>query len=116
MRALRAVERMIAVGPEDRLSEPIRSDVLILGCGIAGGTAALELAEAGLRVVIVTRASDAEESNTSGRRAASSSTAATVTRRSCWRGTCSTPVRASATTRPCAILAQRRPGARAVAS
>ncbi len=46
------------------MSEPLRSDVLILGCGIAGGTAALELAEAGLRVVIVTRAERAEESNT----------------------------------------------------
>jgi len=46
------------------LSDPIESDVLVLGCGIAGGTAALELAEAGLDVVIVTRAGQAEESNT----------------------------------------------------
>jgi L-aspartate oxidase len=46
------------------LSEPIHTDVLVLGCGIAGGTAALELAEAGLEVVIVTRAERAEESNT----------------------------------------------------
>jgi L-aspartate oxidase len=46
------------------LSEPIHSDVLVLGCGIAGGTAALELAEAGLDVLIVTRAERAEESNT----------------------------------------------------
>jgi L-aspartate oxidase len=46
------------------LSDPIRSDVLVLGCGIAGGTAALELAEAGLDVLVVTRADRIEESNT----------------------------------------------------
>ena len=42
----------------------IHSDVLIIGCGIAGGTAALELADAGLDVVIVTRAATPAESNT----------------------------------------------------
>lgn len=46
------------------MSEAIHSDVLVLGCGIAGGTAALELAEAGLDVVIVTRAAESAESNT----------------------------------------------------
>jgi L-aspartate oxidase len=46
------------------LKPPIHTDVLILGCGIAGGTAALELADAGLGVVIVTRADEAAESNT----------------------------------------------------
>jgi len=46
------------------LSEAIQTDVLVLGCGIAGGTAALELAEAGLDVLIVSRAERAEESNT----------------------------------------------------
>jgi L-aspartate oxidase len=46
------------------LKAPIHSDVLIIGCGIAGGTAALELADAGLHVVIVTRAEQASESNT----------------------------------------------------
>ena len=46
------------------MNEPIHTDVLILGCGIAGGTAALELADAGLGVVIVTRADEAAESNT----------------------------------------------------
>ena len=46
------------------MKPPIHTDVLILGCGIAGGTAALELADAGLGVVIVTRADDAAESNT----------------------------------------------------
>ena len=46
------------------MSEALHTDVLILGCGIAGGTAALELAEAGLDVLIVTRADRLEESNT----------------------------------------------------
>jgi L-aspartate oxidase len=46
------------------LSDAIHTDVLVLGCGIAGGTAALELAEAGFDVLIVTRADRAEESNT----------------------------------------------------
>jgi L-aspartate oxidase len=46
------------------VSESLHTDVLILGCGIAGGITALELAEAGLDVVIVTRADRAEESNT----------------------------------------------------
>jgi L-aspartate oxidase len=46
------------------LNEPIHTDVLVLGCGIAGGTAALELADAGLDVLVVTRAAEAQESNT----------------------------------------------------
>lgn len=46
------------------MSEPATSDVLILGCGIAGCTAALELARAGLRVTLVTRAAEAQDSNT----------------------------------------------------
>ncbi len=46
------------------MKPPIHTDVLILGCGIAGGTAALELADAGLDVVIVTRADQPAESNT----------------------------------------------------
>ena len=46
------------------MSDAIHTDVLILGCGIAGGTAALELAEAGFDVLLVTRADRAEESNT----------------------------------------------------
>jgi len=46
------------------MSELIVSDVLILGCGIAGGTAALKLAEAGLQVTLVTRASQPGDTNT----------------------------------------------------
>jgi L-aspartate oxidase len=46
------------------MNELIETDVLILGCGIAGATAALELASLGVEVTIVTRAGDAQESNT----------------------------------------------------
>ena len=42
----------------------IRADVLVIGCGIAGASAALEAAEAGLRTVVVTKAEKPEESNT----------------------------------------------------
>jgi L-aspartate oxidase len=42
----------------------IRADVLVIGCGIAGATAALEAAEAGLRTVVVTKEVRPEESNT----------------------------------------------------
>ncbi len=42
----------------------IETDVLIIGCGIAGATAALRLAEAGIKVTVVTRAQNPTESNT----------------------------------------------------
>ncbi len=42
----------------------LQCDVLIIGCGIAGGIAALRLAEWGLDVVVVTQAGDPLESNT----------------------------------------------------
>ena len=44
--------------------DPIETDVLVLGAGIAGGIAALELASAGKSVIVVTRADRPEESNT----------------------------------------------------
>ncbi|HOX29711.1 MAG TPA: FAD-binding protein [Candidatus Paceibacterota bacterium] len=44
--------------------EPIRTEVLVIGGGIAGGTAALDLADAGFEVLVATRADDLMESNT----------------------------------------------------
>lgn len=44
-------------------SDLIETDILILGCGIAGATAALQLAEAGIAVTVVTRAIDPSDSN-----------------------------------------------------
>ncbi len=46
------------------MAECLSTEVLIIGCGIAGGVAALELAEVGIPVTIITRADDPEESNT----------------------------------------------------
>ncbi|HEY4721357.1 MAG TPA: FAD-dependent oxidoreductase, partial [Anaerolineae bacterium] len=46
------------------MDELIETDVLIIGSGIAGGTAAWQLADAGIPVTIVTRASELKESNT----------------------------------------------------
>ncbi len=46
------------------MSEYIETDVLILGSGIAGATAALELADRGVQVTVVTRATEPEDSNT----------------------------------------------------
>ena len=42
----------------------IRADVLVIGCGIAGAAAALEAAKAGLRTVVITKETNAEETNT----------------------------------------------------
>jgi L-aspartate oxidase len=41
-----------------------KTDVLVIGCGIAGSSAALEAAKCGLRVVIITKHSEPQESNT----------------------------------------------------
>jgi L-aspartate oxidase len=47
------------------MSDPdIRADLLVIGCGIAGASAALEAANLGLEVVVVTKAAKPEESNT----------------------------------------------------
>ncbi|OQY44636.1 MAG: L-aspartate oxidase [Anaerolineaceae bacterium 4572_78] len=46
------------------MSHYLETEVLIIGCGIAGGTAALCLADAGISVTIATRAKDPHESST----------------------------------------------------
>ena len=46
------------------MTELLQTDVLIIGCGIAGATAALQLAQAGLDVTVITRAIDPVETNT----------------------------------------------------
>lgn len=40
------------------------ADVLVIGCGIAGSSAALEAAKSGLKVIVITKNSDPQESNT----------------------------------------------------
>jgi len=44
--------------------EYIETEVLVIGCGISGGTAALTLAEKGINVTLVTRTKDPIETNT----------------------------------------------------
>lgn len=44
--------------------ETLTTDVLIIGCGIAGSSAALEAAKSGLKVAVITKNSALEESNT----------------------------------------------------
>lgn len=49
---------------ESNSNELIETDVLIIGCGIAGTTAALTLADAGVQVTVVTRAKAPEDTST----------------------------------------------------
>ena len=46
------------------MEECIQTEVLIIGCGIAGGTAALTLADMGIPVAVITRAKEPGESST----------------------------------------------------
>jgi L-aspartate oxidase len=46
------------------MDDLLETDVLILGAGIAGGVLALQLAEAGIDVILATRAREASDSNT----------------------------------------------------
>ncbi len=46
------------------MEDCVRTDVVVIGCGIAGGTAALRLADAGVSVTVATRAEEPEECNT----------------------------------------------------
>ena len=46
------------------MADWLEAEVLIIGCGIAGGVAALQLADAGVPVTLVTRAPDPHELNT----------------------------------------------------
>ena len=46
------------------MTEYIETDVLVIGCGVAGGVAALGLADAGVPVTLVTRAVEPIDSNT----------------------------------------------------
>lgn len=42
----------------------LKTDVLVIGCGIAGASMALETAKCGLRVIVITKHSEPQESNT----------------------------------------------------
>ncbi len=46
------------------MGESLETDVLVLGSGIAGATAALELADRGVQVIVATRAADPADTNT----------------------------------------------------
>lgn len=45
-------------------AEAQKTDILIIGCGIAGASAALEAAKSGFKVIIITKNDELEESNT----------------------------------------------------
>ncbi|HOY99364.1 MAG TPA: FAD-dependent oxidoreductase, partial [Candidatus Aminicenantes bacterium] len=44
--------------------ERLKADVLIIGCGISGSAAALAASKAGLDVLVISKSSDMQESNT----------------------------------------------------
>ena len=46
------------------MEELVQAEALVIGCGIAGGVAALRLADAGVPVLMLTRAKEPEDSNT----------------------------------------------------
>ncbi len=46
------------------VEKALKTDVLIIGCGIAGASAALEAAKSGLKVTVITKNDQLEESNT----------------------------------------------------
>ena len=46
------------------MTEKIETDVLVIGCGVAGATAALELADAGLHVTVATLGRNPKEAST----------------------------------------------------
>jgi L-aspartate oxidase len=46
------------------MRECLETEVLVIGCGVAGGVTALQLADAGVPVTLVTRAKEPSESNT----------------------------------------------------
>jgi L-aspartate oxidase len=45
-------------------NERYKTDVLVIGCGIAGASAALEAAKSGLDVIVITKSPTLEDSNT----------------------------------------------------
>ncbi|MBN1309777.1 MAG: L-aspartate oxidase [Anaerolineae bacterium] len=49
---------------KDKTQECIETDVLVIGCGIAGGTATLQLADSGVTVTVITRSKEPKETNT----------------------------------------------------
>ena len=52
------------MGVQSRRPSEYQTDVLVIGCGIAGGITALELASKGVSVVLVTLAASPEQTNT----------------------------------------------------
>ena len=47
-----------------KIADKLETDILIIGCGIAGASAALEAAKSGLNIVLISKNDRLEESNT----------------------------------------------------